>query len=167
MGNTLTVLVENNPGVLARVAGMFSRRGYNIDSLSVSTTDDPRISRMTIIVQGDEAVLQQVTRQLRKLVDVIKVQDITRDPHVDRELSLIKVTADTTVRGEIMQIVEIFRARIVDVSQDSLIIEVTGDEGKVNAIEEALKPFGIREMVRTGTIALLRGSVTAAEYEED
>lgn len=167
MGNTLTVLVENNPGVLARVAGMFSRRGYNIDSLSVSTTDDPRISRMTIVVQGDEAVLQQVTRQLRKLVDVINVQDITQEPHVHRELILVKVNGDTTVRAEIMQIVEIFRARIIDLSQDSLIIEATGDAGKINAIEDALQHFGIREMVRTGKIALLRGGVTAAEYEEE
>ncbi|MBU4533445.1 MAG: acetolactate synthase small subunit [Eubacteriales bacterium] len=167
MGNTLTVLVENNPGVLARVAGMFSRRGYNIDSLSVSTTDDPRISRMTIVVQGDEAVLQQVTRQLRKLVDVINVQDITKEPHVHRELILVKVNGDTTVRAEIMQIVEIFRARIIDVSQDSLIVEATGDAGKINAIEDALKHFGLREMVRTGKIALLRGGVTAVEYEEE
>ncbi len=167
MRSTLSVLVENNPGVLARVAGLFSRRGYNIDSLAVSTTDNPRVSRMTIVVQGDEAILQQVVRQLRKLVDVIKVLDISSKPSVDRELILIKVSADTAARGEIMQIVDIFRARIVDVSQDSLIVEATGDQGKINAIEDALKPFGVREMVRTGKIALLRGSVTAAEYEED
>lgn len=167
MRSTLTVLVENNPGVLARVAGMFSRRGYNIDSLAVSTTDNPRVSRMTIVVTGDEAILQQVVRQLRKLVDVIKVQDISSKPSVDRELILIKVTADAAVRGEIMQITEIFRARIVDVGQESLIIEATGDQGKIDAIEDALKPFGIREMVRTGKIALLRGSMTAADYEEE
>lgn len=167
MRSTLSVLVENNPGVLARVAGLFSRRGYNIDSLAVSTTDNPRVSRMTIVVQGDEAILQQVVRQLRKLVDVIKVLDITSKPSVDRELILVKVNADAAARGEIMQIVDIFRARIVDVSQDSLIVEATGDQGKINAIEDALKPFGVREMVRTGKIALLRGSVTAAEYEED
>lgn len=167
MRSTLSVLVENNPGVLARVAGLFSRRGYNIDSLAVSTTDNPRVSRMTIVVQGDETILQQVVRQLRKLVDVIKVLDISSKPSVDRELILIKVSADTAARGEIMQIVDIFRARIVDVSQDSLIVEATGDQGKINAIEDALKPFGVREMVRTGKIALLRGSVTAAEYEED
>lgn len=167
MRSTLSVLVENNPGVLARVAGMFSRRGYNIDSLAVSTTADPRVSRMTIVVHGDEGVLLQVVRQLRKLVDVIKVLNITDKPNVDRELVLIKVNADAAVRGEIMQMTEIFRARIVDVSPDSLIIEATGDQGKINAIVDALRPFGIREMVRTGKIAVLRGSVTAAEYEED
>lgn len=167
MRSTLSVLVENNPGVLARVAGMFSRRAYNIDSLAVSTTDDPRVSRMTIVVHGDEGILQQVVRQLRKLVDVMKVLDITSKPNVDRELILIKVSADTPVRGEIMQIAEIFRARVVDVSPESLIVEATGDQGKINAIVDTLRPFGIREMVRTGKIAVQRGSVTAAEYEED
>lgn len=160
MRSTLAVLVENNPGVLARVAGLFSRRGYNIDSLSVSRTDDPTISRMTIVVEGDEAVLDQVTKQLRKLVDVIRVRDITDEPHVDRELILIKVNTDSVRRSEIMQIVEIFRGRIVDVSEFTAIVEVTGDEGKINAIENALKPFGIIELVRTGKVALQRGNQT-------
>jgi acetolactate synthase-1/3 small subunit len=157
MRSTYSVLVENNPGVLARVAGLFSRRGYNIDSLSVSRTDDPSISRMTIVVEGEKAVLEQVTKQLRKLVDVIRVHDITDEPHVDRELVLIKVNADSGTRGDIMQIVEIFRGRIVDVGEYTSIVEVTGDEGKINAIENALKPFGIMELVRTGKVAMQRG----------
>ncbi|MEW6540820.1 MAG: acetolactate synthase small subunit [Bacillota bacterium] len=157
MRSTYSVLVENNPGVLARVAGLFSRRGYNIDSLSVSRTDDPGISRMTIVVEGEKAVLEQVTKQLRKLVDVIRVHDITDEPHVDRELVLIKVNADSGTRGDIMQIVEIFRGRIVDVGEYTSIVEVTGDEGKINAIENALKPFGIMELVRTGKVAMQRG----------
>ncbi|MBE0466731.1 MAG: acetolactate synthase small subunit [Candidatus Desulforudis sp.] len=160
MRSNFSVLVENNPGVLARVAGLFSRRGYNIDSLSVSRTDDPTISRMTIVVDGDEAVLDQVAKQLRKLVDVIRVRDITNEPHVDRELILIKVNADPTTRTEIMQIVEIFRGRIVDVGEYTCIVEVTGDEGKIDAIQNALKPFGILELVRTGKVAMQRGTRT-------
>jgi acetolactate synthase-1/3 small subunit len=165
MRSTFSVLVENNPGVLARVAGLFSRRGYNIDSLSVSRTDDPTISRMTIVVEGDETILDQVAKQLRKLVDVIRVRDITNDPYVDRELVLIKVNADSAKRGEIMQIVEIFRGRIVDVGEHTCIVEVTGDEGKINAIESALKPFGIVELVRTGRVALQRGTQTVLVEE--
>ncbi|ACA58911.1 acetolactate synthase small subunit [Candidatus Desulforudis audaxviator] len=160
MRSTYSVLVENNPGVLARVAGLFSRRGYNIDSLSVSRTDDPTVSRMTIVVEGEKVVLEQVTKQLRKLVDVIRVRDITDEPHVDRELVLIKVNADSGTRGDIMQIVEIFRGRIVDVGEYTSIVEVTGDEGKINAIENALKPFGIIELVRTGKVAMQRGTRT-------
>ncbi len=160
MRSTLSVLVENHPGVLARVAGLFSRRGYNIDSLSVSRTEDPTISRMTIVVEGDEVVLDQVAKQLRKLVDVIRVRDITNEPHVDRELILIKVNAESSRRGEIIQIVEIFRGRIVDVGETACIVEVTGDEGKINAIENALRPFGIIELVRTGKVAMQRGSQT-------
>ncbi|MDI6711011.1 MAG: acetolactate synthase small subunit [Thermoanaerobacterales bacterium] len=167
MRRTFAVLVENHPGVLARVSGLFARRGYNIDSLAVSRTDNPHISRMTIVVEGDEVVLDQVAKQLGKLVDVIKVQDITAEPHVDRELVLIKVNADAEARAEIMQIVEIFRAHIVDISRRSLIIEATGDEGKINAIEQALKPFGIRELVRTGKIAMIRGPKTVTHDKED
>lgn len=160
MRSTYSVLVENNPGVLARVASLFSRRGYNIDSLSVSRTDDPTVSRMTIVVEGDKVVLEQVTKQLRKLVDVIRVRDITDEPIVDRELVLIKVNADSGTRGDIMQIVEIFRGRIVDVGEYTSIVEVTGDEGKINAVENALKPFGIIELVRTGKVAMQRGTRT-------
>jgi acetolactate synthase-1/3 small subunit len=157
MLHTLAVLVENNPGVLARVAGLFSRRGFNIDSLAVGRTDNSAISRMTIVVEGDDLILEQVTKQLHKLIDVIKISDITKDEYVDRELVLIKVNADAATRGEIMQIVDIFRAHIVDIGHKTLTIEATGDEGKINAIEQALRPFGIRELARTGKIAMLRG----------
>ncbi|HHV34852.1 MAG TPA: acetolactate synthase small subunit [Syntrophomonadaceae bacterium] len=163
MRHILAVLVQNQPGVLTRVSGLFSRRGYNIDSLAVGQTDDPEVSRMTIVVDGDNRVIEQVVKQLDKLVDVIDVRDITDDEHVDRELVLIKVKAEPEIRGEIMQIVDIFRARIVDIGQNSLIIECTGDEGKIRAIENSLKPFGIQELVRTGMIAMVRGP----KYEED
>lgn len=157
MRHILAVLVENNPGVLTRVAGLFSRRGYNIDSLSVGRTENPHISRMTIVVEGDDLVLEQVTKQLHKLIDVIKINDVTSEEYVDRELVLIKVDADPAVRGEIIQIVDIFRARIVDIGRRTLMIECTGDEGKVNAVIESMKPFGIKELVRTGKVAMLRG----------
>ncbi|HII93678.1 MAG TPA: acetolactate synthase small subunit [Methanosarcina sp.] len=157
MKHTLAVLVENKSGVLSRVASLFSRRGYNIDSLAVGVTEDPEISRMTIVVQGDDQVLEQVTKQLNKLVDVIKVSDIGVDDTVERELALIKVSADVTARAEIIQIANIFRARIVDVAPKSITVEVTGDEGKIDAIEKLLRQFGIKEMVRTGKIALVRG----------
>lgn len=157
MRHILAVLVENNPGVLTRVAGLFSRRGYNIDSLTVGRTETQNISRMTIVVEGDDLVLEQVTKQLHKLIDVIKINDITSDQYVDRELVLIKVSAEPSNRAEIMQIVDIFRARIVDIGRRTLIIECTGDEGKINAVIESLKPFGIKELVRTGKVAMLRG----------
>jgi len=158
MKRTLSVLVENRPGVLTRVAGLFSRRGYNIDSLAVGRTENPAISRMTIVVDGDDRIIEQVCKQLNKLIDVIKLSDITDEPYVDRELILIKVNAEPAVRGEIMQIVDIFRARIVDIARNSLVIEATGDAGKIDAIENSLRPFGIREVVRTGKIAMLRGA---------
>ena len=158
MLHTLAVLVENNPGVLARVSGLFSRRGFNIDSLAVGRTDDPTISRMTIVVEGDERVLEQVRKQLDKLVDIIKIDDISAEKNVDRELIIIKVNADTQTRADIMQIVDIFRAHVVDIGLETLIIEATGDSGKVNGLEEALKPFGIKEVARTGKIAMLRGA---------
>ena len=158
MRHILAVLVENNPGVLTRIAGLFSRRGYNIDSLTVGGTENPQISRMTIVVGGDDKVLEQVTKQLHKLIDVIKINDVTSEQYVDRELVLIKVGADPAVRGEIMQIVDIFRARIVDIGRKTLMIECTGDEGKITAVIESLKPFGIKELVRAGKIAMLRGS---------
>lgn len=163
MRHTLTVTVENNPGVLTRVAGLFSRRGFNIDSLAVGRTENPRISRMTIIVEGDNQVVEQVTKQLHKLVDVIKINDITHSPHVDRELVLIKVHAEPSARAEIMQLVDIFRARIVDVGSKTLTVEVTGDEGKIDAFELSLRPFGIKELVRTGKVAMLRGLKTGSK----
>jgi acetolactate synthase-1/3 small subunit len=157
MKHTLSVLVQNKPGVLARTAGLFSRRGYNIESLTVGITENEAVSRMTIVVTGDDTVVEQVTKQLNKLIEVIKVSDLTKESYVDRELVLIKVTADSSNRAEIMQIVNIFRARIVDVAPKSLIIEVTGDEGKLDALVGMLKQFGIKEIVRTGTLALGRG----------
>ena len=163
MRHILAVLVQNQPGVLTRVSGLFSRRGYNIESLAVGQTHDPVVSRMTIVADGDDQVIEQVVKQLDKLVDVIDIRDITDDEHVDRELVLFKVKAEPEIRGEIMQIVDIFRARIVDIGQNSLIIECTGDEGKIRAIENSLKPFGIQELVRTGKIAMVRGP----KYGED
>lgn len=156
--HTLSVTVENRPGVLTKVATLFRRRGYNIDSLTVGRTESPDISRMTIVVEGDDKVIEQVSKQLHKLVDVIKIVDITQDKAVERELALIKVKADTTVRSEIVQIADIFRGRIVDISKNSLIIEVTGDEGKIDALEDSLRSFGILELVRTGKIAMVRGN---------
>lgn len=157
MKHTLAVLVENKSGVLSRVAALFSRRGYNIDSLAVGVTEDPDISRITIVVHGDDLVLEQVTKQLNKLVDVIKVSDFGGDETVERELALIKVTADTDNRAEIIQIADIFRAKVIDVAPKSMTVEVTGDEGKVDAIAKLLRQYGIKEMVRTGKIAMVRG----------
>lgn len=157
MKHTISVLVTNQPGVLARVAGLFSRRGFNIDSLAVGETEDPAYSRMTIVVRADERQLEQVTKQLFKLIDVLKVTDLTREDSVSRELALLKVNAaDSARRTEILQIVDIFRAKVVDVAENSLMIEITGDEGKVEGLIQLLRPYGIREMARTGTIALLR-----------
>jgi acetolactate synthase-1/3 small subunit len=153
----LGVLVENQPGVLAKVAGLFSRRGFNIESLAVGTTEDPTVSRMTIVVEGDENVIEQVAKQLNKLIDVIRVADIAKDS-VARELALIKVHTTPATRNEIIQIVSVFRAQVVDISKDSLIIEITGDQDKVSALQEMLKDFGIKEMVRTGIIAVDRGN---------
>ena len=158
MKRTFSVLVENHPGVLSKVAGLFARRGYNIESLVVSETQDSTASRMTIVVEGDKRVLEQVGKQLNKLVDVIKVNDITDEETVDRQLCLIKVaTADLNVRQEILQITEVFRCHVVDMGRKALIVEATGDEDKIQAIIRALKPFGISELVRTGKVAMLRG----------
>ena len=156
MKHKVAVLVENNPGVLAKVANLFSRRGYNIDSLVVSDTEDKSISRMTIVVDGDEKTVEQVTKQLHKLVDVIKVNDLTNDDTVCRQLLLVRVAADRETRGEIIQLMDIFRARIIDIGLRSLIIEATGDESKIEAILKSLQPFGIQEIVKTGISAMVR-----------
>ncbi len=156
MKHKVAVLVENNPGVLAKVANLFSRRGYNIDSLVVSDTEDKAISRMTIVVDGDERTIEQVTKQLHKLVDVIKVNDLTNDDTVCRQLLLVRVAADRDTRGEIIQLMDIFRARIIDIGRRSLIIEATGDESKIEAILKSLQPFGIQEIVKTGISAMVR-----------
>ena len=156
MKHKVAVLVENNPGVLAKVANLFSRRGYNIDSLVISDTEDKAISRMTIVVDGDERTIEQVTKQLHKLVDVIKVNDLTNDDTVCRQLLLVRVAADRDTRGEIIQLMDIFRARIIDIGRRSLIIEATGDESKIEAILKSLQPFGIQEIVKTGISAMVR-----------
>jgi acetolactate synthase-1/3 small subunit len=157
----LTVLVENRAGVLSRVAGLFSRRGFNIESLAVGTCEEPTMSRMTIVVIGDDAQIEQVMKQLHKLIDVIKVSDITENETVGRELALIKVSAEPgTSRAEVMQIASIFRAHIVDVGAKTVILQVTGDTEKIDALESLLNQYGVKEMVRTGKIAILRGAKT-------
>ncbi len=157
MRHTISVLVENHFGVLARISGLFSASGFNIDSLAVGETEDPSISRMTIVVRGDEKILEQVEKQLNKLIDVIKVSDFSQSKHLERDLALIKVKADKSTRPELLQIVDIFRAKIVDVSADSVIVEITGDEEKIEALLNMVKPFGIKEMIRTGIVAMARG----------
>jgi acetolactate synthase I/III small subunit len=155
--HTVSVLVENRFGVLSRVAGLFSARGYNIESLSVGETLDPAVSRMTLVVRGDEFVIEQVTKQLHKLIDVIKVNDLTDDHHVERELVLIRVNAEPQHRAEILRTADIFRAKVIDVTSVSFILEATGDEMKIEALIELLRPMGIQEIVRTGKVAITRG----------
>ncbi len=157
MKHTIAVLVENKPGVLARVASLFRRRGFNIDSLSVGTTEREDLSRMTIVVEGDDKVVEQVIKQLNKLIETIKVSEIS-ESSVERELCLIRVHAPPEKRGEIVELTNIFRARIVDVSRDSFIIEVTGDEDKVSAFIDLMRQYGIKELARTGKVAMVRGS---------
>lgn len=161
--HTLVALVENKPGVLNRVASLFRRRGFNIESITVGHSEMPDVSRMTIVVDGTNTSVEQVRKQLDKLMETIKVSDITGDSIVVRELALIKVKATSTTRSEIIQMVDIFRANIVDVGTDSLTIEVTGDEDKLNSLLNLLKPFGIKEVCRTGTIAMTRGGVISIE----
>ena len=163
----IAVLVENKFGVLSRVAGLFSARGYNIESLSVGETLDPTVSRMTLVVRGDAFVLEQVVKQLHKLIDVIKVTDLTEDNHVERELVLMRVNAEPQHRAEVLRTVDIFRARVVDVTPSSFTLEVTGDEEKLAAIIELLRPVGIQELVRTGKVAIARGSKTARRRTEE
>ena len=159
--HTLSVLVENRAGVLSRVAGMFARRGCNIESLAVGTCEEPGMSRITIVVNGDDAVVEQVMKQTNKIIDVIKVSDLTERESVERELALIKVAAETgAARAEIMQIANIFRAQIVDVGTRTLVLQVAGDTDKIEALEKLLRQYGIKELVRTGKVALLRGSKT-------
>jgi len=153
----ISVTVENRFGVLARIAGLFSARGFNIDSLCVGETEDPTISRMTIVVRGDEKVLEQIYKQLNKLIDVIKVQDLTGEEFIERELFLVKVSASNlTHRQEVMQLVSIFRAKIVDVGKKTLTIELVGGSAKTRAMLDLLKGFGIKEVIRTGKIAISR-----------
>jgi acetolactate synthase-1/3 small subunit len=156
--HTLSVLVENKPGVLTRIAGMFARRGYNIHSLAVGPTDDARVSRLTIVVGTEATHLEQVIKQLNKLIHVLKIVELDPEESVERELQLVKVSADPGTRSQIIELADVFRAKIVDVDHDSLTIEAAGNPGKLEAMVNLLEPFGIREMVRSGTISLARGS---------
>jgi len=159
--HTLSVLVENKAGVLSRVTGLFSRRGFNIESLAVGICEEPGTSRITIVCIGDDAKIEQVIKQLNKLIDVIKVSDITDIERVERELALIKVNAEPgSSRAEIMQIASIFRAQIIDVGTRSLVLMLTGDTEKIDAMEKLLRQYGVRELVRTGRIAVIRGAKT-------
>ncbi len=157
MQRVLSVLVENESGVLTRIAGLFSRRGFNIESLTVGPTENPAYARITITVNASNVAVEQITKQLHKLINVIKITDLTESSFVDRELALIKVSSNTSTRSEIIQIADLFRGRIVDVAEDILIVEVTGDEGKINATVHLLSKFGIKEIARTGRVALSRG----------
>ena len=167
MRHTISILVENEFGVLARVAGLFSGRGFNIDSLSVAKTLDPSLSRITLVTEGDDQIVEQITKQLNKLICVIKVSDFQDTPHVEREMALIKVAADERTRGEILNIINIFRAKVIDAGPRSFVIEVTGDEGKITAILDLLKPLGIKEIVRTGKVAVQRGLQTLSATTAD
>jgi acetolactate synthase-1/3 small subunit len=162
--HTLSVLVENRPGVLARVAGLFSRRGFNIESLAVGPTEVSEVSRMTIVVAVDELPLEQVTKQLNKLINVIKIVELEPAISVQRELLLVKVRADATVRSQVLETVQLFRAKVVDVAPEALTIEATGTTDKLTALLRMLEPYGIREMVKSGMVAVGRGprSITAA-----
>jgi acetolactate synthase-1/3 small subunit len=155
--HTIVALVEDRPGVLTRIASMFRRRGFNIASLAVGKSERPGLSRMTFVVDGDQNTVYQVTKQLDKLIDVILVSDISAEAIVSRELALVKVKADPSSRGEIIQIVQLFRANIVDVGTQSMVIEITGEEDKINALSNLLEPFGIIELLRTGRVAMVRG----------
>ena len=159
MRHTISVLVENKFGVLSRISGLFSGRGYNIESLSVGETIDPQVSVMTIVTVGDDWIIEQITKQLNKLIDVIKVVDMTELDHVEREMVMIKVAPRQEDKAEVLRIAEIFRGRVVDSSQKTYTIEITGDEKKIAAIVELLKPMGIKEFVRTGKIAISREGI--------
>jgi acetolactate synthase-1/3 small subunit len=156
MRHTISILVENHFGVLARVSGLFSARGYNIDSLAVAETEDPAVSRMTVVVRGDDQVLQQIIKQLNKLVDTIEVIDLTGADHVERELVMVRVAVKPKNRSEIIEVANIFRAKVVDMGDESLTTEVTGSASKITAFIDMLRPYGIQELVRTGNIAIAR-----------
>jgi acetolactate synthase I/III small subunit len=157
MRHVISVLVDNEPGVLSRISGLFSGRAFNIESLNVAETLDPTISRMTLVTSGNEQIIEQIIKQLNKLVNVIKVFDLTGSDYVEREMALIRVNAENSSRAEVLRILEIFRGRVVDVSPKSYTFEITGDEKKIQAVVELLAPFGIIEIVRTGKVAIARG----------
>jgi len=165
--HTIALLVENRTGVLARIAGLISAKGYNIDSLSVGETLDPTVSRMTLVVHGDEWVIEQVVKQLNRLIDVIKVIDLTEEEFVERELVLVRVNAEPAARAEILRIADIFRAKVVDVTPMTYTLELTGDEKKLDAFVELLKPYGIQEFAKTGKVAIARGSKAITKRVEE
>jgi acetolactate synthase-1/3 small subunit len=157
--HTISVLVNNQPGVLQRVSGLFGRRGFNIESITIAESEEHGLSRMVIVTSGDDKTLEQVSKQLYKIIDVIKVIDLSSNPMVARELALIKISSEPAVRHEIIGIVETFRAAVVDIGPNTLIVQVVGDSDKIDAMTELLKPYGIREISRTGVTAMIRGSV--------
>ena len=161
--HTLSVLVENKPGVLARIAGLFSRRGFNIDSLAVGPTEHPEVSRMTIVVNVEVSPLEQVTKQLNKLVEVIKVVELDREMSVNRELLLVKVKADATTRGQVLELVRLFRAKVVDVATDAVTIQIVGNQAKLDDFLRVLEPYGVRELVQSGVVAIGRGGRSITE----
>lgn len=165
--HTIAVLVENKFGVLSRVAGLFSARGYNIESLSVGETLDPSVSRMTLVVRGEPFIIEQVIKQLHKLIDVIKVTDLSEENHVEREMLLLKVNAEPANRAEILRLGDIFRAKVVDVTPSAYTLEITGEESKIEGIIDLLRPFGIQEIVRTGKVAIARGPKTRLRKVEE
>ena len=165
--HTIVALVENKPGVLTRMASLFRRRGFNIESIAVGHSELPNLSRMTFVVGGSATIMEQVRKQLNKVVDVVRAVDITNDNITSRELALIKVKATSSSRGEIIEIADIFRANIVDVAADSLIIEITGDEDKIDSLLNLLRGFGIKEVARTGRIAMMRGNASQTQAREN
>ena len=157
MTHTISLLVENHQGVLARISGLFSGRGYNLDSLTVGVTTDPTVSRITLVCKGDDAVIDQIKKQLNRLIDVIKVTDLTQVPSVDRELALIKVSANHNHRGEIFQVADVFGCRVMDVGLDSMTLELTGDPGKIDDFLAVVQPYNILEVARSGPVSMERG----------
>jgi acetolactate synthase-1/3 small subunit len=162
----VSVIVENEPGILSRVAGLFSRRGYNIISLSVGETETPKISRMTIVVSGDHQIVEQIKKQLQKLIDVITVEELHPENSVFRELALVKVTVTDQTRPSILEVVEVFRGKVIDIANESLTIELTGDQGKISAFVNLMNQYGIKEMVRTGLTALTRHNEQNNQHEQ-
>lgn len=156
MRHTLSVLLQNKPGVLSRVTGLFSGRGFNIESLTVAPTIEKEVSCLTLVTSGDESIIEQITKQLHKLIDVIKVTDMSEHEYVDREMALIRVKAEASTRAEVLRVIDIFRGKVVDVSQKSYVVEVTGSQTKIKAIIDILRPIGIQEIVRTGAVAMTR-----------
>ena len=161
--HTLSVLVENKPGVLARIAGLFSRRGFNIDSLAVGPTEHPEVSRMTIVVNVEDSPLEQVTKQLNKLVEVIKIVELDGSASVSRELLLVKVRADATTRGQVLEVVQLFKAKVVDVATDAITVQVVGNQDKLEDFLRIVEPFGVRELVQSGMVAIGRGGRSISE----